>query len=255
MTTTIVSFSVGDVARVSGVTVRTLHHYDEIGLLRPSRRSEAGYRRYDDADLARLEQILYYRELGFGLEEVAVILDDPRVDRLEHLRRQHRLLTERIDRLQRMVAAVELTMEAQQMGISLTPEERFEVFGGFDPVEHAQEAEERWGDTDAYRQSQRRTSGYTKADWQRIMAEGRDIETRLAAALAAGVAADSIAAMDLAEGHRRHIAGSYYDCPPELHRALGNMYVEDPRFTAHYEAVAPGLAAYFRDAIHANAAR
>ena len=141
------------------------------------------------------------------------------------------------------------------MGISLTPEERFEVFGYADPTEHAQEAEERWGDTDAYRQSARRTARYTKADWLRIKAESQDIETRLAAALAAGVAPDSAAAMDLAEAHRRHISGSYYDCPPQMHRALGDMYVEDPRFTAHYEDVAPGLASYVRDSIHANAVR
>jgi len=253
--TTIVRHSVGEVAHISGVTVRTLHHYDEIGLLCPSGRTEAGYRWYADPDLERLQQVLYYRELGFGLDEVAAILDDPRMDALEHLRRQHRLLTERIDRLQLMVAAVELTMEAQQMGISLTPEERFEVFGDFDPAEHASEAEERWGDTDTYRESMRRTSRYTKADWLRIKAESESIETRLAAALAAGVAADSAEAMDLAEEHRQHIAGSYYDCPPSMHRGLADMYVEDPRFTAHYEDVAPGLAAYVRDAIHANAAR
>jgi DNA-binding transcriptional MerR regulator len=252
---TIVNYSVGEVARVSGVTVRTLHHYDGIGLLAPSGRTEAGYRSYDDADLERLAQILSYRELGFSLDEVAAILDDPRVDRLEHLRRQHRLLTERIERLQQMKAAVELTLEAAQMGISLTPEERFEVFGGLDPAEHAREAEDRWGDTDAYRESARRTSGYTKADWQRITAEARDIEARLAAALVTGIAADTVTAMDLAEEHRQHIAGSYYNCPPRMHRSLADMYVEDPRFALHYEAVAPGLAAYVREAVHANADR
>ena len=141
------------------------------------------------------------------------------------------------------------------MGISLTPEERFEVFGDTDPTQHAAEAAQRWGDTDAYRESSRRTSRYTKADWQRIMAEGKNIETRLAAALAAGLASDSAMAMDLAEEHRRHISGSYYDCPLEMHRSLADMYVQDPRFTAHYEEVAPGLATYVRDAIQANAAR
>ena len=122
-------------------------------------------------------------------------------------------------------------------------------------AEHAREAEERWGDTDAYRESARRTSRYTKADWQRITTEARDIEARLAAALLAGIAADSVTAMDLSEEHRQHIAGAYYDCPPRMHRSLADMYVEDPRFTAHYEAVAPGLAAYVRDAVHANADR
>ncbi len=180
------SYSVGEVARLARVTVRALHHYDEIGLLRPSDRTPAGYRRYADTDLDRLQRILCYRELGFGLEEIAAILsagDDP----LEHLRRQHRLLVTRIDRLTRMVATVEKAMEAREMGIRLDPNEMFEVFGDFDPTEHAEEAEQRWGDTDAYRESHRRTSSYDKSDWLRIQGESRQIEQRLAAALAAGL--------------------------------------------------------------------
>src|SRR5205823_6930017 len=116
-----------------GVSVRTLHHYDEIGLLTPGDRSPVGYRRYSEQDLERLQQILFYRELGFTLEQIATILDDPRADAAAHLRRQHRLLVRRIERLQAMVAAVEFALEAQQVGISLTPEERFEVFGDHDP--------------------------------------------------------------------------------------------------------------------------
>ncbi|GDY43742.1 hypothetical protein SANT12839_046240 [Streptomyces antimycoticus] len=139
------SYSVGQVAGFAGVTVRTLHHYDEIGLLRPGTRSTAGHRRYDDADLDRLQRILFYRELGFPLEEVAVLLDDPDIDPQAHLRRQHRLLTDRIERLRKMAAAVEQAMEARKMGINLTPEEKFEVFGDFDPDEHQEEVEQRWG--------------------------------------------------------------------------------------------------------------
>src|SRR5262245_44379930 len=101
------SYPVGKVAELAGVTVRTLHHYDEIGLLSPGDRSPAGYRQYREADLERLQQVLYYRELGFSLEEIAAILDDPDAGPATHLRRQHRLLTERIDRLKAMVAAVE----------------------------------------------------------------------------------------------------------------------------------------------------
>ena len=147
---------VGEVARLAGVTVRTLHHYDEIGLLSPSGRTHAGYRRYDDADLTRLQQILFYRELGFSLEEIAGILDDPAADATAHLRRQHELLTARISRLQEMAAAVELALEAEKMGVPLTPEERFEVFGDQDPQQYAEETKERWGGTDAYRESARR---------------------------------------------------------------------------------------------------
>lgn len=157
-------YSVGHVARAAKVTVRTLHHYDRIGLLRPSGRTAGGYRRYSDADLERLQQILFYRELGFPLEEIAEILDDPRADPMTHLRRQRDLLVGRIDRLRAMVTAIEHAMEARRMGISLTPEERFEVFGDFDPEAHAEEAAERWGGYDAYQASQRRTAAYTKAD-------------------------------------------------------------------------------------------
>jgi DNA-binding transcriptional MerR regulator len=106
---------IGKVAELAGVTVRTLHHYDEIGLLSPSERTSTGYRRYDDADLERLQQILYYRELEFSLEEIAAILDDPEADATVHLRRQHRLLSERIARLEKMVNAIEFAMEAKKV--------------------------------------------------------------------------------------------------------------------------------------------
>ncbi|MFH8787698.1 MerR family transcriptional regulator [Streptomyces roseoverticillatus] len=249
------SYSVGQVAAFAGVTVRTLHHYDEIGLLSPGGRSHAGHRRYDDADLDRLQQILFYRELGFPLDEVAVLLDEPGADPAEHLRRQHGLLTERIEQLQRMATAVEHAMEAKKMGIKLTPEEKFEVFGDFDPDVHAEEVEQRWGDTEAYRESQRRTASYTKEDWQRIQDETNGLNTRIAALMGTGAAADSAEAMDLAEEHRQQIVRFYYDCTYEIHTGIAEMYVTDERFAAHYEAIRPGMGTYLRDAIRANAER
>jgi len=245
---------VGEVAALAGVTVRTLHHYDRIGLLSPSGRTAAGYRQYSPADLDRLHRVLLYRELGFSLEDVAALLDDD-TDPEAHLRRQHRLLRDRLERTQAMVAAVEKEMEARAMGMSLTPEEKFEVFGEFDPDQYEEEVQERWGETDAYAQSKRRTSAYTKEDWVRIKQEGEDVEVRFAAALQAGVPADSEQAMDIAEEHRQQISRNFYDCPPEMHAGLGRMYVEDERFTAHYEQIAPGLAQYVSTAVQANAAR
>ncbi|MFD7546001.1 MerR family transcriptional regulator [Streptomyces sp. NPDC059578] len=249
------SYSVGRVAGFAGVTVRTLHHYDEIGLLPPSERSPAGHRRYGEADLDRLQQILFYRELGFPLEEVAVLLDDPDADPREHLRRQHDLLTARIDRLRLMAAAVETAMEARSMGIDLTPEEKFEVFGDFDPDAHEEEVQERWGGTEAHRESRRRTGAYTKDDWARVGREFAAIHRRMGDLLVQGVEADSPAAMDVAEDHRRFISDTSYACGYEMHVALGEMYVADERFTATYEAIEPGLAGYLRDAMLANAAR
>jgi DNA-binding transcriptional MerR regulator len=246
---------VGQVAAFAGVTVRTLHHYDDIGLLAPGGRSHAGHRRYSDADLDRLQQILFYRELGFPLDEVAVLLDDPDADPQAHLRRQHELLTARIEKLRKMAAAVEHAMEARRMGINLTPEERFEVFGDKDPEQYAEEAEARWGGTEAYAESQRRAAGYTKEDWQRMQAEVADWSERYAALMADGEPPAGERAMEMAEEHRRHICGWFYECGYEMHQGLGEMYVSDERFKAFYDAMRPGLAEHLRDAITANAAR
>jgi DNA-binding transcriptional MerR regulator len=248
------SYSVGQVARFAKVTVRTLHHYDEIKLLSPSHRTPSGYRRYDDADLDRLQQILFYRELGFSLDDIASILDDSEVSPSEHLRRQRSLLLERIDRLQAMVASVEHALEARKMGIQLTPEEKFEVFGE-DYVDYQDEAEQRWGDTDAWKESQRRAARYSKEDWAEIKAEGDALNDRIAEAIAAGVTPDSEQAMQIAEDHREQITRRFFEVSYGMHRCMAEMYIADPRFTETYEKVAPGAAAWFRQAILANAER
>ncbi|MGW2340693.1 MerR family transcriptional regulator [Streptomyces sp. NPDC001661] len=249
------SYSVGQVARFAGTTVRTLHHYDEIGLLTPSERSTAGHRRYGESDLDRLQQVLFYRELGFPLDEIQALLDDPGADPREHLRRQHELLTVRIEKLQKMAEAVEHAMEAQKMGIQLTPEERFEVFGDKDPEEYSEETEQRWGNTEAYAESQRRAATYSKEDWLRMKAENDDWLARYVALVAAGEPADGEHAMDLAEEHRDQISRWFYDCPHEMHSCLGAMYVADERFKAYYDALGEGVADHLSEAIHANAVR
>jgi len=248
-------YTVGRVADLSGVTIRTLHHYDEVGLLSPGGRSAAGYRIYEDRDVERLQRILFYRELGFTLGEISTIVDDPRTDTLGHLRRQRGLLNERIERLSAMVDAIDYEMEARIMDIRLTPEERLEVFGKFRPEDYAEEAEQRWGGSESYKESQRRVATYKKDDWQQIKAEEEQVRTNLAAAFAAGSAADSEEAMAAAEGHRQHISRWYYDCSYEIHRGLGEMYVSDERFRGNYDALAPGLSDFIRDAVRANAER
>jgi MerR family transcriptional regulator, thiopeptide resistance regulator len=249
------NYTVGRVAALSGVTIRTLHHYDEIALLSPSGRSVAGYRIYEESDIERLQRILFYRELGFDLKEIATIVADPDTDATGHLRRQRRLLTERIGRLSAMVDAIDYEMEARTMEIRLTPEERLEVFGEFQPEDHAEEAEQRWGGTEPYKESQRRVSSYKKEDWQRLKAEGEAVQGRLAAALDAGQAPDSEEAMAAVEAHRQHISRWFYECTYEIHRGLTEMYVYDERFRSHYDTQTPDLAAFIRDAAHANADR
>lgn len=165
------------------------------------------------------------------------------------------MLLEAIARLERLATAVQTEMEADKMEISLSPEERFEVFGDFDPETHRDEVEQRWGGSEAFEASQRRVSGYSKDDWMKIKAEGTAIDEDLVRAKRAGVASDAAEAMDLAERHRRHISRWFYNCSLAMQVGLGQMYVTDPRFRSRYDDLEPGLAEFLRDAIEANARR
>lgn len=247
-------YKVGEVVRISNVSPRTLHHYDEIGLLVPSARSDAGYRLYSAQDLECLRQILFYRELDFALDQIGEILSAP--DGAEdHLRRQHRLLRERRARADVLLRAIENEMEARRMGISLTPEEQLEVFGNQPIADYAKEAEKRWGKTDSWKESQRRTAAYTKDDWIAIKREGAESLSAFADARKAGVPATGNRAMDVAEAHRRYISRWFYECSYERHRGLAGLYMSDPRYGKNYEELAPGLTQYVHDAILANAER
>jgi DNA-binding transcriptional MerR regulator len=248
-------YTVGALARLSGVTVRTLHYYDSIGLLSPSARSAAGYRLYSQADLLRLRQVLFYRELGFGLDEIAEILADPADGTDDHLRRQHRLLRGRAARTQALLRAIEKEMEARDMGMALTPEEQFEVFGTDKMAEYTEEAWQRWGDTEAWQESRRRTAAYAKEDWITIKAEADANIQGFAELVRAGQAATGTAAMELAEAHRQHLIRWFYDCSYGAHRGLAELYVSDPRYIATYDEIAPGFSWYLHDAILANADR
>jgi DNA-binding transcriptional MerR regulator len=237
------------------VSVRTLHHYDEIGLLVPSERSAAGYRLYAADDVERLRRILFYRELDFGLEEIGRILADPAAGAEGHLRRQHRMLRERRDRVDALLAAIENEMEARRMGISLTPEEQLEIFGTDRLAEIQEAAEQRWGGTARWQESQRRIAAYTKDDWVAMRAEADQSIRAFAAAMRAGEPADGTVAMDLAEAHRGYLSRWFYDCSHGRHRDLAALYVSDPQYREPWEAVAPGFSRYVHDAILANADR
>jgi DNA-binding transcriptional MerR regulator len=242
--------TVSEVAELTGVTVRTLHHYDELGLLCPSARSEAGYRLYSYDDLARLREILIWRRLGFSLNEIRSLLDDPGHDRLAALERQRDLVEAEIDRLGALAVAVQEAIDAELSGTRL---EETNMFEGFDPSEYEDEARERWGHTEAYQESARRTRGYGRAEWDAIRREGAEIVDELVALMRAGEPATGAAARALAERHREHLSRWFYPCSPQMHRGLAEMYVADERFRRNYEREAEGLATYLHDAIVANA--
>jgi DNA-binding transcriptional MerR regulator len=246
-------YTIGEVARMSGLSPRMLRHYDEIGLLAPAGRSISGYRQYDDTDLLRLQRILSFRATGMSLEDISKALDDPETDLIASLSEQAELIRQKIELLETQLVAVERTRKAKLMGVNLNPEEIFEVFGENDPTEYADEAKERWGETDAYKQSQARTSKYTKADWERAQTESAAIVEMFRAAMLAGLAAESDEAARAAEAHRQNITDWYYDCSYEIQAGLAEMYVADARFTEFYDKVEPGLAQYVSDAITANA--
>jgi DNA-binding transcriptional MerR regulator len=247
--------TVGEVAKLAGVSVRTLHHYDEIGLLTPSERSDAGYRLYGPSDLADLQQVLFFKELGFGLEEIGRIMRDPTFDRREALDFQRGMLAEKAAQLAKMVGAVDAALDAMERGTTMDEKDMFEVFGDFDPKQYEAEAEERWGKTDAYKESARRTKRYTKDDWKAVGAETDAVNEAIVALMDEGVPAGDPRAMDVAERHRLQIDRRFYPCSHEMHIGLAEMYVADPRFTATYEKIHPGMAQFLHDAILANAAR
>lgn len=246
---------IGDVAKLAGVTVRTLHHYDEIGLLTPSQRTEAGYRLYTDEDLERLQQILFYRELGFGLDEVAAVMTAPDFDRREALLEQRRLLQAQIQRLQATLRLIDKTVAAIEGGVQLTKEEMFEVFGDFDPTQYEDEVRERWGETDAYKESMRRVKQYTKADWQRFADEQQQVHNAIIQLMDEGVPPTDERAMDALERHRLLIDRWFYPCSRQMHANISEAYVTDDRFRKTYENMREGMAQYVYDAIQANLQR
>ena len=137
----------------------------------------------------------------------------------------------------------------------MSKEDMFEVFGDFDPSEYEEEVQERWGDTDAYKESARRTKGYTKQDWARFKAESEEINGAMIALMDEGVTPDDPRAMDAVERARLQIDTWFYPCSRQMHAGLAEMYIADPRFTATYEKMHEGMARYWHDAILANAAR
>lgn len=248
------TYAVTDVAARCHLSVRALHHYDAIGLLRPSRRSAANYRLYDDQDLQRLQQILIYRELGLSLDAVAALLDAEPAAREHVLRTQRAALLAQQERLQAMLQMVDANLKAIKEHQTMNPDTLFQGTQTFREGEYAAEAEQRWGKTDAWQESKKRQQNRTSEDRDRMLAEADANVAEFVTALRAGQPATGAVAINLARQHRAHIERWHYPCPPAMHVQLADMYVHDPRFTAHYDQHAPGLAAYIAEAIRAASA-
>ena len=245
------ALTVGRAAALVGVSVKTLHHWDAIGLVRPGGRTWAGYRVYSADDVARIHRVLVYRELGFPLAEIARILDDPDADARAHLRRQRTQLVERLARLENMVTAVDRMLAATGGGMRLTPEEQVEIFGHDWQPGWVDEAEERWGEGEQWAQYAERAAAMSPQEWKEVAAATEALNADFAAAVRDGVAPGSPEANALAERHRALMSG-YFDCSHSMQVCLGRMFVEEG-FDKYYDGIEPGLTVWLRETIDANA--
>jgi DNA-binding transcriptional MerR regulator len=244
-------YKVKEVAEMAGVSVRTLHHYDRIGLLHPETVTPAGYRLYTDRNLERLQQILFFKEIGFTLQEIKQIIDSPHFDRKKALQSHREWLLEKKKRLEEMIKTVDRTILSLEGGIRMEGREMFE---GFDMTaieqhreKYADEAKRLYG-KEIVEETERRTSRYTKEDWAAVMGKWDDLFNRIAAAMDKGPA--DLGVQQAVGELRQPITDSFYDCTVEIFRGLGDLYVNDERFTANIDRYKPGLASFLRKAMH-----
>ncbi|WP_432052534.1 MerR family transcriptional regulator [Streptomyces xiamenensis] len=244
--------TVGQVSARLDVTVRALHHWDEIGLARPSLRTAAGYRLYTAGDLERLHRIIVYREIGLGLDRIRAVLDDPATDVPDALRAQRAQVAERIERLKRLDTGLERMIEAHERGLLLTVEQQAAVFGPrWDPSWPA-EARQRYGDTPQWRQYAERSAARGPGEWQAVADAVAGLDRELGEAMDAGVTPGSDEAGRLV-GRHREVFAAYFPLTRQMQVCLARMYETDPAFTAHYDTVRPGLAGWFRRLVDADA--
>ena len=246
-------YTVNQVAQLAGVTLRTLRYYDKIGLLTPHTRTEAGYRIYSQEDVDKLQQVLFFRELDFPLARIREILDNPQFDRRVALKMQAEHLEKRAARYHKLSQLARETLRDLEGGHEM---DKKDMFKGFDydkmleeQKQYEDEVKERWGNTDAYKESMAKTAKYTKEDWERINEVQMQNLKDLCGLYNAKVPHDDPRVQEVVDRSRKFISDNFYQCPPEAFSCLGQMYVTDERFTAFYEKIAPGLAAYYNDAI------
>ncbi|HSA84370.1 MAG TPA: MerR family transcriptional regulator, partial [Patescibacteria group bacterium] len=236
-------------AELAGITVRTLHHYDQIGLLRPSFSGSNGYRYYEQEELIKLQQILFFRELEFSLEQIKDIMDSPNFDFVTAMQDQRKMLQLKKDRIDMLLATIEKTIRSRKGSTKMKNDD---LYGGFTKKqmeEYKEEARKRWGDTDAFKQSEERTKHWIKADYDRVAKEGALWTHKFEELRDKGFFMDSPEIQEMIGQHYNALR-TFYEPNYEMYRGLGQMYVDDPRFTAYYEKFGKGLALFMRDAMN-----
>lgn len=228
-------------ADFTGVSVRTLHYYDEIGLLTPAVVDRyTGYRFYDENSLLRMQEILFYRELDFSLKSIGEILSSPNYDKRKALKEQKQLLILKKERLERLISAIDSAVKGENV---------MKAFDNSEFEKYKAEAKEKWDSTDAYKEHAERTKNYSKQKWNDL-AEGMDhIMAEFALCMRKDESPDSTEAQSLVKMLQNHITKNYYLCTNEILAGLGQMYVADERFKNNIDKHADGTAAFICEAI------
>ena len=237
---------IGSLSKLSGVSIRALRHYDQIGLLHPSETAESGYRFYDDAAVERLWQILFYRELDVPLREIAGILSSPSFSRERALLEHRALLERKRERLDRLISLVSNALKGET-NMEFKPFDTSEIDALRE--QYAEEAKTRWGETEAYRESAWRTAKYTSEDFARIQEQSAVIFREFAALV--GTDPKDARVQALVKRWQALISESYYFCTNEILACLGQMYLADERFTKNLDQFGAGTARFMSDAIAA----
>ncbi|MER5646254.1 MerR family transcriptional regulator [Streptosporangium sp. NPDC002524] len=244
--------TVGQVSARLGVTVRALHHWDEVGLARPSLRTAAGYRLYTAGDLERLHRVVVYRELGLGLDRIRAVLDDSAADVTGALRAQRAQIAERIDRLQRLGDGLDRMIDAHEHGLLLTAEQQAAIFGPLWDPDWPAQARRRYGGTTQWLRYAELSASRGPEEWQAVADAVAGLDRALGDAMEAGVIPGSPEANRLVERHRE-VFSSYFPLTRQMQVCLGRMYEAEPGFAAHYDGVRAGLASWLRRIIDAAA--
>jgi len=249
-------FTVGEVGVMSGVSVRTLHHYDAIGLLKPAHVGGNGYRYYDRDGLLRLQQILFHRELGFPLGEIAAILAAPDFDRAAALGAHRKRLRAEIQRHSRLIRTIDRTIRDLAGSNRMQDKSLYDGFAPPKQGEYEAYLVERFGEggRTAIDGSRARLDGWTKTDFEGAQAELRTLEEAFAAAMGRGVPADAAEAQGLVARHHAWVR-RFWTPDRDAYAGLGRLYTEHPDFLARYEGLRPGLAAYLAEAMAVYAER
>lgn len=245
-------YSIRELAQLSGLSTRTLRWYDEIGLLKPARVAESGYRYYGPAQVDRLQHILTYRALGLQLARIRECLDDPSFDRLAALRQHRKELQDRKARLELLIQSVEETIGCEERKETMNDERKFAAFKerlvAENEAAYGQEARQRYGEA-AVDGANAGLLGMTREQYEAWTALDAELRRRLEDAVREGLSPDSETGRELCALHRRWLAATDRHLNAAKHKGIAELYVMDERFTAYYDRAVPGCAGFLRDAV------